>query len=389
MVKHLLTINPGSSTLKLAVYRAADDDLSLLCRGHIDLRPDALLLEVRHQGKSTSHAVGRSLSSAELRKILSILKRICGIEHVDAVGHRIVHGGDAFSGPVMLDDAAIAALTRLIPLAPLHQPKSISLITALREALPDIPQTASFDTAFHQSQAELTRRLPLPRALFDAGVKRYGFHGLSYAYIASDLRHSEPALASGRVVVAHLGSGASLCAMQACVSRDCSMGFSTLDGIPMATRSGGLDPGVLIHLLKSDAMTLPALENMLYHEAGLLGLSGISGDIREILASSHPSAHEAIDYFVLHVARVIAAQATVLGGLDGIVFTAGIGEHQPVIRAGIVKHLAWLGAELDHDANSIHARCIETPSSRICLRVIPTDEEQVIAKEALKLVGAG
>ena len=389
MVKHLLTVNPGSSTLKLAVYRATEEGLTRLCRGLIDLQEGALSLKVWQGGQATQHAVGSSLSPPVLAKTLSILQQDGGMGTFDAIGHRVVHGGDAFSGPVLLDEAAISALTRLTPLAPLHQPRSLSLISMLRDLLPGIPQTASFDTAFHQSQAAWMRRLPLPRALFDAGVKRYGFHGLSYAYIASALRHSDPALAGGRVVVAHLGSGASLCAMQAGVSRDCSMGFSTLDGIPMATRSGSLDPGVLLHLLKERAMTVPEVEEMLYHRSGLRGLSGLSGDIRELLASTQPAAREAVDHFMLRIARDIAGQATLMGGLDGIVFTAGIGEHQAAIRAGIVGHLDWLGAALDDRANSSHAREINAPSSRLRLRVIPTDEEQMIAQEAIALLGAG
>jgi acetate kinase len=389
MVKHLLTVNPGSSTLKLAVYRATEDGLTRLCRGLIDLQGEALSLKVWRSGQVTQHDVGSSLSPPALAKILSILRQDGEIETFDAIGHRIVHGGDAFDGPALLDEAAVSTLTRLIPLAPLHQPRSLSLISMLHDLLPGIPQTASFDTAFHQGQAAWMRRLPLPRALFDAGVKRYGFHGLSYAYIASALRRSDPALAGGRVVVAHLGSGASLCAMQAGISRDCSMGFSTLDGIPMATRSGSLDPGVLVHLLKEQAMTLPELEEMLYHRSGLLGLSGLSGDIRELLASTQPSAGEAVDHFMLRIAREIAGQATIMGGLDGIVFTAGIGEHQAAIRAGIVGHLDWLGAALDDSANSIHAHKISAPSSRVQLRVIPTDEEQMIAEEAITLLGVG
>lgn len=387
MVKRLLTLNPGSSSLKLGVYRPSGDGIELLCSGHIDLRPTTSVLQVWHRGETTQHDVDGSLSAPALQNVLAILRDVSGIDGFDAIGHRVVHGGDVFAGPALLDDMAVDALRRLTPLAPLHQPKSISLISTLRGMLPGIPQTASFDTAFHQSQAALTRRLPLPRALFDGGVKRYGFHGLSYAYIASVLRRREPALAEGRIVVAHLGSGASLCAMQAGLSRDCSMGFSTLDGIPMATRSGALDPGVLLHLLTDRAMTVPELERMLYHDAGLLGLSGISGDMRDLLASPLPAAREAVDYFIQRVAREIAAQAVGLGGLDGVVFTAGIGEHLAGIRAGIVHHLAWLGAELDDDANTRHATQIEAVASRIRLRVIPTDEGQMIAEDAFALLG--
>jgi acetate kinase len=268
-----------------------------------------------------------------------------------------------------------------VSLAPLHQPQSIRLIRAIRHLHPGLSQIASFDTAFHRSQSDLVRRFALPRALFDQGVKRYGFHGLSYKFIAGQLQRIAPDVASGRVVAAHLGSGASLCALEAGISRDTSMGFSTLDGVPMATRCGTLDPGVLIHLVKERGLSINEVEDMLYHRSGLLGISSISADSRDLISSDAPEAQEALDLFTLHIAREIAALATTLGGLDGIVFTGGVGEHQPQIRNAVCRHLAWLGLTVDDAANSKNATRIDASGSKITVLVIPTDEEQVIADE--------
>ena len=269
-----------------------------------------------------------------------------------------------------------------MPLAPLHQPQSLRLIRAVRHLRPGLPQVASFDTAFHRTQSDLVRRFALPRALFDEGIKRYGFHGLSYAFIAARLKTVAPDVAGGRVVVAHLGSGASLCGLEAGVSRDTSMSFSTLDGIPMATRCGALDPGVLIHLVKQRGLTIETVEDLLYHQSGLLGVSGFTADTRELLASPEPAAREALDLFAFRIAREIAATAHTLRGLDGLVFTAGIGEHQAAVRAAVCAHLAWLGVALDPAANDRHAPRIEGPGGTVAVLVIPTDEEQVIADEA-------
>jgi acetate kinase len=300
--------------------------------------------------------------------------------------HRVVHGGDQFSGPVVIDADALAGIAALAPLAPLHQAKSIQIITAARRLWPDLPQVASFDTAFHRTQSDVVRRFALPRALFDEGIKRYGFHGLSYQSIAGQLQRTYPDLHAGRVVVAHLGSGASLCGLEHGVSRDTSMGFSTLDGVPMATRPGAVDPGVLLYLLKERGMTLDALEDMLYHQSGLLGASGISSDVRALVTSHAAQAKEAIALQTLRIAREIAAIATTLGGLNAVVFTAGIGEHQPDVRAAVCAHLAWLGVQMDKLANSNHATRIDTASSKVALLVLHTDEEQVMAEEAQQLL---
>lgn len=361
----LLTLNPGSSTVKLGLFAVENGTAHAFGRGAIDLRRSPLSLHLE-EGERTTEATLTSAATDDLHEVidetLEWLNRHFDIGTLQAAAHRVVHGGDRFDGPVRIDDDTLAAIEALAPMAPLHQPQSLRLIRALRRVRPDLPQTASFDTAFHRTQSDLVRRFALPRALFDEGIKRYGFHGLSYKFIAAELRRRHPALAAGRVVVAHLGSGASLCGLHGGVSRDTTMSFSTLDGIPMATRGGALDPGVLLHLQKVRGLSLDALEDMLYHHSGLLGTSGISADARELAASDAPEAREALALLALRVAREVAAVATTLGGLDALVFTAGIGEHQPAVRAAICRHLEWLG--------------------KVPVLVLHTDEEQVIADEA-------
>jgi len=310
------------------------------------------------------------------------------LDAIAGIGHRIVHGGDHFAGPVRIDDAVINALEALTPLAPLHQPQGLRLVRAVARLRPGLPQTASFDTAFHRSQADLVRRFAIPRALHDQGIKRYGFHGLSYTFIAAELARRRPDLAKAKIVIAHLGSGASLCALEAGISRDTSMGFSALDGVPMATRCGAIDAGVLLHLLGPRGRSVAEVEDLLYRRSGLLGVSGISADSRELLHSNAPEAAEALDLFTFRIAGEVARLATTLGGLDALVFTAGIGEHQPRIRAAIARRLAWLGLTLDESANATNAATISAPGSRVEAFVIATDEEQVIADEACALLGA-
>jgi len=384
----LLTFNAGSSTIKLGLFDTAGPAPRRLGAGVIDLQREPLTLRVSEDGGGGEIAL-RATVTADLREVIDeVLDRLAAHFSVAeaAAGHRIVHGGDRFAGPVLIDDAILAAIEELVPLAPLHQPHSLRLIRAVRRLRPHMPQTASFDTAFHQSQDELVRCFALPRALYDAGIKRYGFHGLSYKYIAGHLARIAPEVAAGRVVVAHLGSGASLCGLHDGVSRDSSMGFSTLDGIPMGTRCGALDPGVLLHLLKQRGFTLDELEDLLYHRSGLLGVSGISADSRALLASPAPEAAQALELFALRIARETASLATTLGGLDGFVFTAGIGEHQPAVRAAVCRHLAWLGLRLDEAANRGNAERIDAADSRIAAFVIPTNEEQVIAEESMAVL---
>ena len=380
----LLTLNPGSSSIKLGLFALGEEGACAIGRGVIDLRHDPLTLRLTEGGRSIEIPLGATvagdLDDIVAETLASIARHVAGAEPT-GIGHRVVHGGDRFDGPTAVTDETLAAIEALVPLAPLHQPRSVQLIRALRRLRPDLPQVACFDTAFHRSQADLVRRFALPRALFDAGVKRYGFHGLSFKFIAGRLARLAPEVAKGRVVVAHLGSGASLCGLEGGVSRDASMGFSTLDGLPMATRCGALDPGVILHLVKQRGMPIDAVEDLLYHRSGLLGVSGLSADTRDLLASPEPSAREALDLFAFRIAREVAATATTLGGLDGLVFTAGIGEHQPEVRAAVCARLAWLGVAVAPEANACDASRIEVAGSRVAVLVVPTDEEQVIADE--------
>jgi acetate kinase len=385
----LLTFNPGSSTIKLGMFACASDGLHRIGGATIDLRHAPLQLRLT-KGSDVSEvplavAVTENLHDVIAETIESLGSHF-DIGNLGVAGHRVVHGGDRFDGPVLVTDETLQAIEDLVPLAPLHQPQSVRLIKALQRLRPDLPQVASFDTAFHRTQSDLVRRFALPRELFDQGIKRYGFHGLSYKFIAGELQRVAPDLASGRVVVAHLGSGASLCALQDGVSRDTSMGFSTLDGIPMATRCGALDPGVLLHLMTQRGWTAEQVEDTLYHHSGLLGVSGISADSRALLRSDTPEAREAIELFVFRIAREVAALANSIGGLDGIVFTAGIGENQPEIRAAVCRHLGWLGAAIDPVANNANARRIDAADSRLAIWVIPTNEERVIAEEGFGIV---
>jgi acetate kinase len=385
----LVAFNSGSSTIKLGLYQVNDATAVRFGSGLIDLRSAPLRLHVIERGEGRDiflQAPATEDLHAVIDEALGWLSDHFAGEGIAAVGHRVVHGGDAFRGPAIVDDATLAALEGLVDLAPLHQPQCLRLIKTVRALRPDLPQTASFDTAFHHTQSVLIRRFALPRALFDAGLKRYGFHGLSYKFIASRLRDVAPERAGGRVVVAHLGSGASLCALDKGWSRDTSMGFSTLDGVPMATRCGSLDPGVVLHLIKQCGLTVSDVEDLLYRRSGLLGISGISPDSRDLIASTEVAAHEARELFTHRVARETAALATTLGGLDAVVFTAGIGERQPSVRAAVCTRLAWLGVSLDAVANDANALCIHAPDSRVDVFVIPTDEEQVIADEACMLL---
>lgn len=385
----LLTFNPGSSTIKFGLFVIEANTPRRLGNGMIDLRHTPLTLHITEGTTATDISLNARVTD-DLHEVidetLGCLRGHFSIEMLAGVGHRVVHGGDRFSGPQVIGDEVLDAIKALVPLAPLHQPQSIRLISAIRHLRPTLPQTASFDTAFHRSQSDLIRRFAIPRAMFDQGIKRYGFHGLSYTFIAAQLQRVAPDIAGGRVVAAHLGSGASLCGLEAGVSRDTSMGFSTLDGIPMATRCGALDPGVLIHLVKECGLSMDAIEDMLYHRSGLLGVSGISADSRDLIASNAPEAREALDLFAFRIAHEMAAIGTSLGGIDGIVFTAGVGEHQPPIRKAVCKYLAWLGVTIDDVANSQNATRIDATDSKIAVLVIPTDEEQVIAEESWSIL---
>jgi acetate kinase len=302
-----------------------------------------------------------------------------------AIGHRVVHGGPDFSRPVLIDREVLSKLEALVPLAPLHQPHNLEAIKAVMQSNPDLPQVACFDTAFHHGRATVTQRFGLPDDLFQSGVRRWGFHGLSYESISRRLPELAPEVATARVIVAHLGSGASLCAMRAGHSVDTTMAFSVLDGLPMGTRCGGLDPGVMLFLLRQ-GMSADQIETLLYQKSGLLGISGISNDVRVLLASDQRSAADAIDYFIYRIVREVGSLTAALGGIDALVFTAGIGENSPVIRARVCDQLAWLGVRLEAEANARGRGRISPGSSSPSVWVIPTDEECVIAAATAEII---
>ena len=391
----ILVVNAGSSSIKFSSYAAADgQDSSLLFKGQIEGIGTAPHL-------AANDADGASIADkrwphgdnptheALFESLIGWMETHLGGEMPAAVGHRVVHGGTAFAGPTRVNAAVLDALQSLCPLAPLHQPHNLAAIRAIAALSPSLPQVACFDTAFHHDLPLVAQRFALPRELQEAaGIRRYGFHGLSYEYIASALRERAPAIASGRVVAAHLGAGASMCAMLDGKSIDTTMGFTALDGLPMATRSGVLDPGVILYLLRERGMDADRLEDLLYHKSGLLGVSALSGDMRELLSSRDRCAKEAIDLFVYRIARELGALVAALGGLDGLVFTAGIGEHSPEIRRLVCERSGWLGITLDTAANERGEPCISTPASRVSVWAIPTDEERMIARQTIAVLGA-
>jgi acetate kinase len=302
------------------------------------------------------------------------------------VGHRVVHGGPRYKSPVSVDDAVLAILESFTPLAPLHQPHNLAPIRTLLKTQPDLPQVACFDTSFHRTQPQVADMFALPMRYYEAGIRRYGFHGLSYEYIVSRLPELAPELQYGRVVIAHLGSGASACAVQNGQSVASTMGFTALDGLPMGTRCGSIDPGVIFHLLREHKMDVDSVEDLLYRRAGLLGISGVSNDLRELLANPDPAARLAVEYFVYRIAREIGSLVAAVGGVDGIVFTAGIGENSAAVRAQVCEQIRWLGITLDPVANAAGASRITLPESRVSAWVVPTNEERVIAEHSYALI---
>nr|WP_250809466.1 acetate/propionate family kinase [Neorhizobium tomejilense] len=387
----LLTFNAGSSTVKIGVFKVDGDRLKRIGKAVVDFGTHPLTLHLK-EGPEQFELPVKGEAGDDLAELMDEVFRELGkhfdLDAVTSAGHRIVHGGDIFGGPVELTAETITQVQSLTELAPLHQPQALRMIRAIRHLRPALLQTGSFDTTFHATQADLVRRLAIPRAYHDQGIKRYGFHGLSYQYVAGALARKAPDIADGKVVIAHLGSGASLCAIENGESRDSSMGFSTLDGIPMATRPGWLDPGVLLHFLGPLGKSIEEVEDMLYHKSGLLGVSGLSSDTRELIVDGGGQAQEAIDLFALRIAGEVGRLASTLGGLDALVFTAGIGENQPEVRKHIADRLRWLGVELDTAANDSNALKISTPAARVAVYVIPTDEERMIAEECLAVLNS-
>lgn len=386
----ILVVNAGSSSIKFQLFTSDGDALAMQLKGQLDGIGTHPKLRVRKASGETlidsAYPAERIADVEDAQALLGTwLAEEAGITPM-AVGHRVVHGGPDHAEPVLIDDTVLARLEELVPLAPLHQPNNPAPIRSLRKRRPDLPQVACFDTGFHRGHPELADRFAIPDALHAEGVRRYGFHGLSYEYIASRLPEISPKLAQGRVVVAHLGSGCSMCALQAGRSIDSTMGFTALDGLPMGTRSGQIDPGVLLYLISEKGFDTARLERFLYHECGLKGLSGISNDMRDLEASSDPRAKLAIDYFVYRIVRELGGLAGVLGGLDGIVFTAGIGENSARVRGEVGTRLRWLGVDLDEEANRKGAAVISRPGSRVAVHVVPTNEELMIARHTLRLV---
>lgn len=385
----ILVVNSGSSSIKLALFDIIpDNEPKLLCRGILDEHDAEPHLTIKDTKGNTLYDQHRQVAGghggALLLDALDWVDGYLTDGHLAAVGHRIVHGGMEFAAPIRLTGSVIDALQELTPMAPLHQPRCLSPIRAIMTERPELPQVGCFDTAFHHSLPPSTTRFAIPRSLHDSGIRRYGFHGLSFEFIAERLRDLSPSFAGKRCVVAHLGSGASLCAMRDGASADTTMGLTPLDGLMMATRCGAIDPGVLLYLQQARGLSAADVENLLYRESGLLGVSGLSGDMRTLLASKDPRAAEAIDLFGASIAREAAIMANSLGGMDCLVFTGGIGEHAKEIRENVCQRLSWLGLHMDRVANDAGSECISTPDSKIEARTIPTNEEVVIARHCMK-----
>jgi len=390
-VDTILVVNAGSSSVKFQVF---DSDrpgaLRRLIQGQLDgigTRP-----RLRAQAADKNPLIDQSYSAdqvSDVRAALELagawLRNTQKFEPI-AVGHRIVHGGPKYDRPVLIDSQVLTDLAGYVPLAPLHQPNNLAAISSIRERMPGLAQVGCFDTSFHRGHSTIADHYAVPEQLYAEGVRRYGFHGLSYEYIAQRLPQAAPQIAAGRVIVAHLGSGASMCALANCRSIESTMGFTALDGLPMGTRPGQLDPGVVLYLLQQKGMSADAVQEFLYGECGLKGLSGISNDVRELEASSDPRARFALDYFAHRVGLQAGLLAAALGGLDGFVFTAGIGENSPSMRSRIAEKLAWLGGALDTQANAAGAALISRRDSRLAIHIVPTDEELMIARHTAALI---
>ncbi|MEM9429163.1 MAG: acetate/propionate family kinase [Pseudomonadota bacterium] len=383
-MRAVLTLNAGSSSLKFALF-SVEDEPQVLASGLVERigGADARVRARSATGESTGDETAAIPSHADaLERALALLTRAVPEAEVKAVGHRVVHGGPDFEAPLRLDDASLAQLAALEPFAPLHQPHNLAGIRAAASHFPEAAQVGCFDTAFHRTQSREADSFALPRAYYDKGVRRYGFHGLSYDYLAGHLARKAPLLFAGRVIVAHLGNGASMCAMIDGHSVGSTMGFSALDGLPMGTRSGQIDPGVLLYLMEQEGMGAAEISDLLYKRSGLLGMSGVSNDMRALEASTAPEAREAITYFTTRIRREIGALTATMGGLDALVFTGGIGENSVRVRDEATDRMGWLGIEIDPMANSRSDMLISTPLSRVAVMVIPTNEELVIARAA-------
>jgi acetate kinase len=390
----IVIINAGSATIKFAAYELGDNGAVTrrINRGIAEFISDGAHFSVvdEHGAVTVNETIAARVSqSSDIQLLIDhVLRwlRTNASRRVIAFGHRVVHGGDAYHEPVVVNDSILTKLDTFAPLAPLHQPFNLAAIRSIQTLWPDVPQAACFDTAFHHTQPRVARMFGLPLEYFDKGVKRYGFHGLSYEYIASVLPQYLGNLADDRVIVAHLGSGASLCAVSQRKSVATTMGFTALDGLLMGTRCGTIDPGVILYLMNEEEFDSEQITGLLYRHSGLLGVSGMSADMRELLASNSPRAADAIDLFVYEAVRQIGGLIATLGGLDALVFTGGIGTHSPMIRQRICEGSAWAGVKMDQEANIAHVPRISSDDSDVSVWVVPTDEEQIIASHTAGLI---
>ncbi|NIY73785.1 acetate/propionate family kinase [Marivivens donghaensis] len=377
----ILTLNAGSSSLKFSVYQMEGD--TPLVTGKVDSIGPNGVLSLKTANGAITPADGSLVNHSDaLATVLKSLKLTLEDREIAVVGHRVVHGGLNYDKPALINETLIEELTALEPFAPLHQPHNLAGIRAAQAAFPQAAQVACFDTAFHRHHPYVNDTFALPRSYYDKGVRRYGFHGLSYDYISRKLAEVAPTLAAGRVAIAHLGNGASMCAVHNGKSVASTMGFSALDGLPMGTRCGQLDAGVVLYLMQQEGMSADEIETMLYTRSGLLGLSGISNDMRTLERSDAPEAAQAIDYFIFRAQREVGAMAAAMGGIDALVFSGGIGENSATIRARICERMAWMGIEIDHSRNDDNAQVISSEMARTTVMVIPTNEELVIARAA-------
>ncbi len=391
MVDAIVVLNAGSSSIKFSLFFDRGGELELDMRGQVEgIYTTPHFIAKSREGTTVSE---KSWSGATqlghdgaLDHLIWFLRTELADKRLVGVGHRVVHGGLDFTQPVRVDAGTVQSLEKLVPLAPLHQPHNLAPIRRLLDRAPDVPQIACFDTSFHRTNPELAQRFGLPEELHAAGVRRYGFHGLSYEYIASVMPQFDAQAAAGRTVVLHLGNGASMCAIEASRSITSTMGFTAIDGLLMGTRSGALDPGVILYLLNQRGLDARAIEKLIYNESGLLGVSGISSDMRMLLASEDARAKLAIDLYCYRIRRELGSLAAALGGLDAIVFTGGIGENSAAIRERVCHDAAWLGVELDQSANAAGSSCISAPGSRVSAWTIPTNEELMIARHTRRIL---
>lgn len=389
---YALILNAGSSSLKYCMFRQADGTpWQVEARGQIEGIGTSPHMTVKDADghKRLDQQLDSSVRDGRgaIDTLAAWLRSHYLGGQIVGVGHRVVHGGPRFSAPVVVTKEILTELKELTPLAPLHQPHNLTPIEAIFERMPEVPQVACFDTGFHRGHAPVATLVPLPRELCKGGVERYGFHGLSYEYVASVLPEVAPEIADGRVIVAHLGSGASLCAIRNRKSVDTSMSFTAVDGLCMGTRPGAIDPGIVLYLFQKLGLTVKQVEDVLYKKSGLLGISGISNDMRDLLGSGDPAAKLAVDYFIFSAAKQIGALAAVLNGVDAVVFTAGIGENSAEIRKRVCESSAWLGLDLDEAANTARGPRISKPGSKVSAWVIPTNEELMIARHTRSLLG--